>query len=212
VEALQMADCGCSSVPSVCAVTPVTPIPPVLTTDCFVVNSLVCTKEVQKVAEVQFPLTLLPGVQILGGLLSPLVTLTPNLAGIVSNKTIIRNKVINIGFVPATITILGVQTPITVNLPFQAETDCPGACPEDILTETPLQAEAIIIQPVPTSIVGLEIAAFVTFKVILRTTLTVTRPIIAQLPGIVPVQDVNPNRCQIVTNVPTFSPSATQCC
>jgi hypothetical protein len=162
---------------------------------------------VQKVAETIIPLTEL-GIVLTPGEPIPLITLTPDVGGIVQNRTILRDKVVNIGFVPATITVAGVATPVSVSLPFQEHTDCPGACPEDTLIEAPLQVEATIIQPIPLVAVGgvLPGVAAAVFKVILRTTITVVRPLIAKTHhgAFDCLQDVNTNRCE-TTTPPTIS-------
>ncbi|MFC4076068.1 hypothetical protein [Salinithrix halophila] len=189
-----MADC-CNNIPQACIPLQPTPTPPALTSDCFVVNSLVCSTNVQKVAELILPaVTINPIITIdPTGTITPLVTLTPDINGAVSNTLLIRDKVINTGFIPANITIAGIELPVQVNLPFQQETECPGACPQDTLTETPFQVEAVIVQGI--AALGITVAA-IRFKVVFRTTITVTRPVIAKLPGVKPVQDLNPDRCE----------------
>ncbi|WP_140322018.1 DUF3794 domain-containing protein [Oceanobacillus rekensis] len=175
-----------------------------LISDCTVVDSLVCSKKVQKVAEVTLPLGLFPDLPDITDIVS--VNVVPNLAGITQNVRIIEGKVVNIGIVPATITvtILGVDVPVTftTSLPFQAHTDCPGACPEDTVTEAPLQIEGIFVQPgVPVvDVAGLEIVTGILIKIILRTTITVTRPVIVDKHGY--FCDLN-DRCK-ADNPPTF--------
>ncbi|MDQ0217140.1 hypothetical protein ELQ35_08580 [Peribacillus cavernae] len=168
--------------------------PPKLTSDCFVVNSLVCSREVQKVAELTIPAVTLGDIVVIGpgGVITPLITLQPDLSGLVSNVLLVRGKIINTGYLPANIVIAGVATPLQINLPFQQETECPGACPEDTVTETPFQIEAIVVQGIEA--LGISVAS-VRFKVVLRTSITVTRPVIAKLPNIELVQDANSNRC-----------------
>ncbi|MFU0790403.1 hypothetical protein JNUCC74_03085 [Cerasibacillus sp. JNUCC 74] len=176
-----------------------------LNSDCFVVNSLVGAKSVQKVAERFFELADL-GIADLDDIIS--ITVTPNLAGITQNARIIKDKVVNIGLVPATITIsvVGVALPITLttSIPFQAHTDFPGACPQDLLQESPLEVEGIFTQEVP----GIEIGGVVTLagilvKVVLRTTITVTRPVIKDAEG--HFCDVDPNRCETLGTPPSFN-------
>ncbi|RWR06329.1 hypothetical protein [Siminovitchia fortis] len=162
------------------------------------VNKVVCSKQVQKVAEAIIPLTAL-GITLPPGGTLPLITLTPNLAGIVQNSTILRDEVVNTGYVPATITVAGIATPVSVSLPFQQHTPCPGACPEDTLTEAPLEVESIIIQPIPLAVVaGTVGVASALFKVILRTTITVTRPVVGKLnqKDLSNLCDVNHHRCE----------------
>ncbi|WP_148359634.1 hypothetical protein [Peribacillus simplex] len=187
-----------------------------LNSDCVVVNSVVCSKMVQKVAEITLPLTVFApapgGIPATSTITS--ITVTPNLAGIVHNVRVIRDKIVNIGFIPATITVIAVSTAgvaatftVTANLPFQEHTDCPGACPEDTVTESPFIVEGTFAQqgvsfvnftPVPPVI-----AAGILVKVILRTNLTVTRPIIVDKHG--GICDVNDRRCDLPTNPPTFN-------
>jgi hypothetical protein len=109
------------------------------------------------------------------------------------------------GFVPATITItlrpgfglpdtVSAVVPVTTNLSFQEHTDCPGACPEDTVIETPFELEGTFTQP-GVSVVGLGglLTIGILAKAIFRTTLTVTRPIIVDEHG--NFCDVNTNRC-----------------
>jgi hypothetical protein len=166
-----------------------------LTTDCILVNSVVCTKTVQKVAELTLPAVTIGDIITVGpgGVITPLIQLVPDVTNIVSNVIVIRDKVINTGFLPANIVIAGITLPVSVNLPFQNETDCPGACPEDTVTETPFQVEAIVVQGIEA--LGISVAT-IRLKVVLRTTLTVTRPLLAKIPNNLKIiQDVNPNRC-----------------
>src|SRR5699024_11230320 len=73
------------------------------------------------------------------GVISPLITLTPDLNGLVTQTTVVKDMVINTGYLPANVTILGVATPLQINIPFQQETICPGVCPEDTVNETPFK-------------------------------------------------------------------------
>ncbi|MFS0611970.1 hypothetical protein [Lederbergia ruris] len=77
-------------------------------------------------------------------------------------------------YIPATITVAGLPTTVTANLPFQQHTPCPGACPEDILSVAPLEAEGIIAGSVR------RFRKVRIIVVILRTTITVTRPMIGK--------------------------------
>ncbi|MDY7221812.1 hypothetical protein [Halalkalibacterium halodurans] len=179
-----------------------------LTSDCIVVDSLVCSKTVQKVAEITFPLDLIaPAGITIADIIS--INVVPDLNGITQNARIIQDKVVNIGLIPATITVtvLGVDLPLTLttSLPFQEHTDCPGACPEDRLHETPLEVEGIFTQPgVPVlGVAGLELVEGILVKVILRTTITVTRPIVVDKDG--HKCDLVPNRCQPFTTPPTVT-------
>jgi hypothetical protein len=184
--------------------------------ECLKVLSVICTKSVQKVAELAVPTAVLfPGLALTEEQLALItftnVTADPN--GIVMRGTLIEGKVINSGFVPvtATISILGVlATPITVtlNLPFQEETECPGACPGDDLQETVPVIEAVLT-PVITpavSIGGLLALGLITFKVIIRTQITVSREKLVQA-GVNVIGDINPDRC--TTLQPTSPTSRT---
>ena len=75
-----------------------------LNSDCVLVNSVVGSKAVQKVAESTLPFTAFAPVYQLDPLLDS-VSVVPNLAGITRNTTIIRDKVVNIGLIPVTITV-----------------------------------------------------------------------------------------------------------
>jgi hypothetical protein len=159
---------------------------------------------VQKVAEVTLPLGLFPGLVDIASIIS--ITVVPNTAGITHNVTVIRDKVVNIGLIPATITITvaGLPAPLTLSttLPFQEHTDCPGACPEDVVQETPLVVEGIFTQPgVPiVDVAGLEIVTGILVKIILRTTITVTRQVIV---------DENGHICDIANRCEPFTMPAT---
>lgn len=175
---------------------------PQLNSDCMVVDTLVCNEEVQKVAEFEIGVDELIAqiggvVDIVvgpGGEVTPAISITPRVEQAVNRIFVLEGKVVNTGFIPANINIVGVDTPLQVNLPFQEETDCPGACPQDNVNESPLQVEGTVV----TGVQALGItAATIRFKVILRTTLTVTRPVITKIPEDFKfVQDVNPNRCE----------------
>ena len=130
-----------------------------LASDCVVANSVVCSKKVQKVAELAIPFARfgfepstvadLAGVQI---------SIVPDLANIVINRRVIKDKVINMGFVPTTITVTppgGTAVEVgPFNIPFQLHTDCPGACPEDTVIETPFVLEGTFAQPGISVVVG----------------------------------------------------------
>ena len=182
-----------------------------LNSDCILVNSVVCSKMVQKAAEFIFPGTAFTPVIPVGAVIVS-VGVVPNLAGIVHNVTVIRDKVVNIGFIPATITVTALVAGVaatftlTTSLPFQEHTDCPGACPEDTVTEAPFVIEGIFTQPgVPVlGITGLVTLTGILVKVILRTTITVTRPLIMDSKG--DICDVNDRRCEgTLTTPPTFT-------
>ncbi|WP_298473045.1 hypothetical protein [uncultured Psychrobacillus sp.] len=169
---------------------------------------------VQKVAEGTFP----NGVFLSGTTPLPSdatilsITVVPNPAGIVHKSTLIRDKVVNIGLVPVTISVVALfGTPLvpttftfTTSLKFQEHTDCPGACPEDTVTESPLIVEGTFGQPgVPVVASATTVVTGILVKVILRTTITVTRPVIVDSKG--GICDVNDRRCDLPTNPPTFT-------
>lgn len=185
--------------------------PAKLNSDCFVENALVGTKQVQKVAESTLPLSLFAAAGVTIGSIAS-VEVVPNVENITMNARIIKNKVVNIGLIPATITVnfLDGTGALQVGLlntaiPFQAHTDFPGACPEDNLTETPLEVEGIFTQEgVPVvDVTGITLAEGIIVKIILKTTITVTRPVIRDAHG--NVCDLNPERCKQDTDAPSFT-------
>ncbi|MFD2747564.1 hypothetical protein ACFSTH_14845 [Paenibacillus yanchengensis] len=170
----------------------------------------------QKVAEFAIPTASLgipPGTDI------NLISLTNIVAQpnrIVMRGTLIEGKVINSGYVPvtATLNILGIPVPIvdqlvSFNLPFQAETECPGACPGDDLQETTPIVEAVldpVITPVIDALGGLVALSTITLKVIIRTQITVSREKLVQA-GVTVLGDINPDRCTVLQ--PTTATSRT---
>jgi hypothetical protein len=171
---------------------------------------------VQKVAEATFPFTAFVPVITPGSTINNVVV-TPNLAGVVRNTRILRDKVVNIGLLPVTIVVTftppGSTTPappatLTTNLPFQEHTDFPGACPQDTVIESPFEVEGSFAQPgVPVigtagAGAGLVTLNAILVKVILRTTITVTRQVIVDPHG--GICDVNERRCETPTT-PTTS-------
>ena len=181
-----------------------------LASDCAVVNSVICSKEVQKVGEIDIPITFLsdPEVFIVNGVLTPPLNVIVDEGSISQNIVVLKDKVVNIGAVPITVTVGGapVADLTGANLIFQAETDCLGVCPVDTATETPLEVEGVIIQPVPNALNPFDFST--TFdtarvKIILRTTLTVTRPVIVDKNG--DMCDVNDRRCE-TPNTPIILP------
>ncbi|MDM5281962.1 hypothetical protein [Peribacillus frigoritolerans] len=187
-----------------------------LNSDCVLVNSVVGSKTVQKVAEATFPFTAFtPAIPAGSTIVS--VVVVPNLAGVVRNTTIIRDKVVNIGLIPVSITVTflapGTTTPATAvlstTLPFQEHTDFPGACPEDAVIESPFVVEGIFAQPgVPViGTTGLVTTNAILVKIVLRTTITVTRQVIVDSHG--GICDVNDRRCESSTTPSTNTlPSA----
>ncbi|QNK48612.1 hypothetical protein H7F28_25890 [Brevibacterium sp. PAMC23299] len=182
-----------------------------LNSDCVLVNSVVGSKAVQKVAETTLPFTAFTPVIPAGSTIRS-VSVVPNLAGITRNTTIIRDKVVNIGLIPVTVTVTftapGTTAPVltatlATSLPFQEHTDFPGACPEDMVVEPPLTIEGIFAQPgVPViGPTGLITANAILVKIVLRTTITVTRQVIVDKHG--GICDVNERRCETTTTPTT---------
>jgi len=186
-----------------------------LNSDCVLVNSVVGSKAVQKVAEATFPFTaFVPAIPAGSTILN--VVVTPNLAGVVRNTRILRDKVVNIGLLPVTIVVtftppgsaIPATATLTTNLPFQEHTDFPGACPQDTVIESPFEVEGSFAQPgVPVigtagAGAGLVTLNAILVKVILRTTITVTRQVIVDPHG--GICDVNERRCETPTT-PTTS-------
>lgn len=177
-----------------------------LDSDCFLVNSVVGTKTVQKVAEISLPLTLFPDVDF--SILQS-INVVPNLDAITQNATVIKDKVVNIGILPANISVTVIGGDVVdigvIDIPFQAHTDFPGACPEDMVQETPLEVEGIFNQEGISLVdaAGTGIVEGILVKVVLRTTITVTRPVIKDAKG--NFCDVNQNRCKATGTPPSFT-------
>jgi hypothetical protein len=183
--------------------------------ECLKVLSVICTQNVQKVAELTVPTATLGIPEDIDLSLITFTNVTANPNGIVMRGTLIDGKVVNSGYVPisATLNVLGIPVPIldellTFNLPFQAETECPGACVGDDLQETVPVIEAVL-EPVITpgiTVAGVASLATVTFKVIIRTQITVSREKLVQA-GVTVLGDINPDRC--TTLQPTMPTSRT---
>jgi len=97
------------------------------------------------------------------------------------------------GFLPASITILGIETPLQISIPFQQEINCPGLCPEDRIVITPFKIDSVITQGIEA--IGVSVANIL-FKVLLSTTVTATRPVIVKDSQMKIVGDVNEGRCE----------------
>ncbi|SEI00931.1 hypothetical protein SAMN05192559_10776 [Halobacillus karajensis] len=153
------------------------------------------------------PLTAFGDIGAIDGLIS--VSVEPDLDAITQNVRVIKDKVVNMGLIPATLTLniagIPVGTPLNFPIQFQGHTDFPGACPEDTVQETPLEVEGIFTQPGIEifDLAGVELVEGVWVKIVLRTTITVTRPVIQDRFG--HVCDVNPNRCENNTTPPSFT-------
>lgn len=166
--------------------------------ECLKVNSVICSKTVSKVAELTVPAVDI-GIPADTDLALVDFTVVPNPSRIVMRGTLVNGVVINSGYVPVAVSIVvaGVELPsITINLPFQEETNCPGACAGDDLQETQPVIEAVL-NPVFTpqlSVGGINLAGTVTFKVILRTTITVSREKLVYS-AVNVIYDINEDRC-----------------
>ncbi len=166
--------------------------------ECLKVLSVICSKRVQKVAEARLDLL---DLGIPAGtdpdLLTFDVTADPN--NIVMRGTLLEGKVVNSGYVPVSviISVAGVALPaVSLNLPFQAETECPGACPGDDLQETRPIIEGVL-EPVFTPVISIGDAltlGTLTFKVIIRTQITVSREKLVEA-SVKVIGDINEDRC-----------------
>ncbi|WP_404449368.1 hypothetical protein LG307_07145 [Sutcliffiella horikoshii] len=193
--------------------------------EAILVNKVICSKSVQKTAEFALPFAIGPlgatGVggitpAALAGLLNTLFGITVAveeiLAGLVSVRvrpvfneieseiTVVKDKIINLGFVPAflEVRILGSAVPLLslpIRIYFQEHTDCPGVCPGDTVTETPYVVEATLDQELIQIENGNLVLNLLLFKAILRTTITATRPTLVDPYDHDCVRDVNEHRC-----------------
>ncbi len=191
--------------------------------EAVLVNKVICSKSVQKTAEFALPFAIGPlgtagvgaitpgalagilstllGVavteaQILAGLIS--VRVRPVFSEIESEITVVRDKIINLGFVPAflEVRIAGVlELSLPIRIYFQEHTDCPGVCPGDTVTETPYVVEATLDQDLIQIENGNLVINLLLFKAILRTTITATRPTLVDPYDHDCVRDVNEHRC-----------------
>jgi|SRR5690625_820283 len=146
------------------------------------VEKVICSKDVQKTAEFLLPATLgpltLPAniIALLGGLVN--VRVTPDLNNIQSEVTVIKDQVINLGYIPATLDIdLGAPTltRIPIQIFFQEHTDCPGVCPGDQVIETPPVVDAILNEPLLSTSNDQTVINLLLFKAVIRTHITVIR-------------------------------------
>lgn len=168
---------------------------PELISDCIVVDSLLCSQKANIVAELSVPIPTLGDIIDIGpgGVISPLITLTPDINHIVSQTTVVKDMVVITGYLPANITILGIETPLQISIPFQEEINCPGLCPDDRVMITPFKIESVITQGIEA--IGVSVANIL-FKVLLSTTVTATRPVIVKNSRMKVVSDLNEDRCE----------------
>jgi hypothetical protein len=162
--------------------------------DCHIIDSVICSKKVQKIAESRTGFTV-----GFSGSTDVNIDVTVHEDRIDQNIVVIKDKIVNIGVVPVTIIVRPTSGPGSIILEdilrFQEETECPGVCPEDTVTETPLQVEAVIAQAIQTGSFNGGTPAFaIVVKVILRTRITATRQVVKSKDGC--LIDVNENRCE----------------
>lgn len=193
-------DCHCNSKPRPCYECEYTYYrrrkAPRLSTDCIVVDSLVCSQTVPLVAEYYTPLTVLGDLVTIGpgGIISPIVTLTPDVDNIVYKITVFKNLIVLTGYLPANITIFGIELPISISIRFQKEINCPGVCPQDDVTVSPFKLKGTVAQGIePYGVV----VGGIMFKAILSTKVTATRPVIVKERNLRVVSDVNEDRCEM---------------
>jgi len=148
------------------------------------VEKVVCSQDVQKTAEFLLPAAVGPNplldlvLDLLAGIVN--VRVTPDFSNIQSEITVIKDQVINFGYIPATLdvegTILGiVDISLPIQIFFQEHTDCPGACPGDQVIETPPVVDAVLNEPlIATGPNGTSLNLLL-FKAVIRTHITVIR-------------------------------------
>lgn len=173
--------------------------PPRLSTDCIIVESYICSRRVNNIAELAVPVEALEGLVEVeaGGIITPPVTITPNINQLVSQTTVVKDMVVITGYLPVNLNISGEEASIELNLPFQSETKCKGICPEDRVTVTPFKIEASVAQGIEE---GGITEANILLKVVMSTTITVTRPIVTKAKDLKLVKDVVEDRCQMGCN------------
>lgn len=149
------------------------------------VEKVVCSENVQRTAEFALPFTLEPGpvVDTLLGFLAGVtnVVVTPNYAGIQQEVTVLRDKVIHFGYIPATIDVTGTipglpaNPRIPIRVLFQEHTDCPGVCPGDQVIESRPEVEAELSEPLINTGANGTSLNFLLFKAVIRSHLTIVR-------------------------------------
>ncbi|WP_349346750.1 hypothetical protein [Priestia megaterium] len=174
------------------------------------VDKVICSKDVQKVAEFALPAAVGP-LAVGDGLIATILALlasiaagavnvrvVPNFNGIRQEVTVVKDKIINLGTIPANLELISVAGLVVATIPiqifFQEHTDCPGVCPGDTVVETRPIVEAVLNQPlIGTTPEGGTFINLLLFKAIVRTHLTVTRQVIKSKDG--STCDANPHRC-----------------
>ncbi|MHB1393281.1 MAG: DUF3794 domain-containing protein [Clostridia bacterium] len=119
------------------------------------VLKVICQKNIQEFGD----LTIVAPVGLIldpvTGLLNSPVTLelagTPQLRTV----TVLPDKIINQGVVPVSLLVDGVVSIQSLEIPFQAVIECPGAMPGDIVQKHDFQIEGFSITPVQLPVVGL---------------------------------------------------------
>jgi len=147
------------------------------------VEKVVCSKDVQKTAEFLLPAAVGPLpldtiTDLLGATFN--ITVTPDYNGVKQEVTVIKDQVINFGYIPATLNVSGTIPGLDLaNIPirifFQEHTDCPGACPGDQVIETAPVVDAILNEPLIGNGPDGSFINLLLFKAVLRTHITVVR-------------------------------------
>lgn len=150
------------------------------------VEKVICSKDVQKTAEFLLPAAIGPNplLDLVLGLLAGLVNVrvTPDFSNIQTEVTVIKDQVINLGYIPARLDIEGelvlggvpiVSIPIQIF--FQEHTHCPGVCPGDQVIETRPVVDAVLNQPLLANVGGETVLNLLLFKAVIRTHITVVR-------------------------------------
>src|SRR5699024_10389448 len=109
------------------------------------------------------------------------IVVTPDYSGIQQEITVLKDKVIHFGYVPATIDVTGTLPGLPANLSipirvyFQVQTYCPGVCPGDYVIESKPQVEAELNEPLINQEPGGASLNLLLFKAVIRSQLTVVR-------------------------------------
>lgn len=173
------------------------------------VEKVICSENVQRTAEFALPFTLeaspvvdaLLGIGIFAGITN--VTVTPNYAGIQEEVTVLRDKVIHFGYIPATLNVTGTVPGLPANpsfpirILFQEHTDCPGVCPGDQVIESRREIEAELNEPLISTGPNGPSLNFLLFKAVIRSHLTIVRTGIERNGQ---VCDLDSHRCYPNTN------------